>query len=309
MLVALAALWRLCAQPPSRPPPVSRWAIRAVTTPKTTTSSQSFELGYRFATIGGDVDMYRSTVELRRRHPPAVQLAFHPIPRRPRHTGSIRFSSTPRAWATIRISSRSLRIEKNDLYRYDMIWRQNDFLRSGADRSPWGEHFENTTRTMQDHDLTLFPQGNFKFFLGYSRNVDGRPGALHHSALRLSRRRISRFSPIFTSIRTNTGWAARSRFFGFRLNVLHGWEDFKQDTPTSILARRAWAIIRPTPKTLNSFQSSQPYHGTSPYWRVGLFRDEGARVGRSTDASATSRASAISSTMNSRAGSLPSARP
>ncbi len=59
------------------------------------------------------------------------------------------------------------------------------------------------------------------------------------------------------------------------MNVLRGWEDFKEDTPTSILAVAEPGLSGLAPATLNAFQSSQPYHGTSPYWRVGLFRDEG----------------------------------
>ena len=32
-----------------------------------------------------------------------------------------------------------------------------------------------TVRHMQDHDFTLFPQGNYKLFLGYSRNTQSGP--------------------------------------------------------------------------------------------------------------------------------------
>ena len=51
--------------------------------------------------------------QLHRRHPAAFELAFDPIARRATATASTRSSSTPRGWATIRISSRPLRIEKN----------------------------------------------------------------------------------------------------------------------------------------------------------------------------------------------------
>ena len=33
----------------------------------------------------------------------------------------------------------------------------------------------NTTRRMQDHDFTLFPDRRYKLFLGYSRNLETGP--------------------------------------------------------------------------------------------------------------------------------------
>ncbi len=65
---------------------------------------------------------------------------------------------------------------------------------------------------------------------------------------------------------------AEVNLIGFRLNVLHGWEDFKDDTPASLTAPSQGNNPSDL-NTLSSYQLSQPYHGTSPYWRVGLFRD------------------------------------
>jgi hypothetical protein len=62
---------------------------------------------------------------------------------------------------------------------------------------------------------------------------------------------------------------------GFRLNVLRGWEDFKDDTPTSLNTVSQGNNPNDL-NQLNSFLNSQAYHGTSPYWRVALFR-EGAK--------------------------------
>jgi hypothetical protein len=45
---------------------------------------------------------------------------------------------------------------------------------------------------------------------------------------------------------------------------MHGWEDFKDDTGAVLTA--------PSPP-LTSFRSSDPYHGTSPYWRTAIFTD------------------------------------
>src|SRR5204863_5329920 len=54
------------------------------------------------------------------------------------------------------------------------------------------------------------------------------------------------------------------RVVGIRVNCMRGSEDFKDDTGATLLAA--------TPP-LTSFQSSNPYHGTSPYWRAALFTD------------------------------------
>ena len=124
---------RLAARSRSRPsrPPTSRPALSRRQRLRITTSSQSFELGYRFATVGGDGDMYRSTVN----YTDGIRLLSSSL-------------SSSRATATASCSTRSahhhagpgqrpyqsaiLRIEKNRLYRYDMIWRSDALLRSGG---------------------------------------------------------------------------------------------------------------------------------------------------------------------------------
>src|SRR5258705_4077793 len=65
--------------------------------------------------------------------------------------------------------SASLRIQKNTLYRYDMLWRLNDYFNPGLTISG-GEHLIDTTRRLLDNDLTLLPQFPIRIRLGYSRN-------------------------------------------------------------------------------------------------------------------------------------------
>jgi hypothetical protein len=60
------------------------------------------------------------------------------------------------------------------------------------------------------------------------------------------------------------------RLFGVRLNWTHGWEDFKEDSTYQSGPNQG---IVPNSNTLSSFQRQEPYHGTSPYWRVGLFAE------------------------------------
>ena len=170
-----------------------------------------------------------------------------------------------------------------------MIWRQSDYFNPALTIAN-GEHVENTTRTMQDHDLTLFPQCNFKFFMGYSRNVDDGPAL---STVQLFDLHGDEY-PVFANIHEQQNeyrLGGEVRFMGCRLNVMRGWEDFKQDTPPQIFA----------PEAGNNTDRSQHAHLVSAHrTRItapartgasGLFR-EGKRYGRSTAASAMSRASA-----------------
>jgi hypothetical protein len=48
----------------------------------------------------------------------------------------------------------SFRIQKNGLYRYDMLWRLNEYYNPALTLSE-GRHFRDTSRRMQDHDLIL----------------------------------------------------------------------------------------------------------------------------------------------------------
>src|SRR5208283_3742846 len=48
--------------------------------------------------------------------------------------------------------SATFRIQKNRWYRYDLLWRSNDYFNPGLTVAN-GEHLEDTTYRLQDHDL------------------------------------------------------------------------------------------------------------------------------------------------------------
>lgn len=230
---------------------------------------QSFETGYRWRTVGGNSDMYRSTVN----YGDGIRLLSSSlsIQSKEGHGGLFdRIVFNTQGLGNDPYQFASLRIEKNRLYRYDLMWRSTDYFNPALTIS-FGEHFKNTTRHMQDHDFTLFPQSNLKLFLGYSRNVEGGPAL---TTIQLFDFRGDEY-PLFANIRRQQNeyrLGGEVRVMGFRLNVIRGWEDFKEDTPVSLTAP-SQGNNPGDANTLTSFRRNEPYHGSSPYWRVALFHD------------------------------------
>jgi hypothetical protein len=227
----------------------------------------SFELGYRFATIGGDGGMYDSTVN----YGDGIRLLSSSLTVQSRDGHGRLFDHlvlSTQGLGGDPYQSAILRIEKNRLYRYDMTWRLTAYV-DPAETVSYGEHATNTTRTMQDHDLTLFPQSRFKLFLGYSRNLETGPAL---TTIQLSNPSANEY-PLFENVHQETNeyrLGGEVKFLGVRLNVMHGWEDYQENTPESLVS--ASTGNNPTlGQALNSFQSNEPMHGTSPCWRVALF--------------------------------------
>ena len=129
--------------------------------------TQSFETGYRWHIVGGDVGMYRSVVN----YGNGIRLLGSSLSVNSRDGHGEYFDEillNTQGLGNDPYQSASLRIQKNSLYRYDMLWRLNDYYNPGVTVAS-GYHFENTTRRLQDHDLTLLPQSRIHFRLGYSQ--------------------------------------------------------------------------------------------------------------------------------------------
>src|SRR5258708_23515647 len=127
-----------------------------------------------------------------------------------------------------------------------------------------------TRFTLQDHDLALFPQAAYKFFLGYTRGAQNGPAI---STIQLFDARGNEF-PLFENIRrvrNEYRIGNEIRLFGIRLTWMRGWEDFKEDS--AYLSGQNPGNNPNSPTSLTSFQRTEPFHGTSPYWRAGLFTD------------------------------------
>jgi hypothetical protein len=224
----------------------------------------SIETGYRWSSIGGNEDEYKSQVN----YDSGVRLLGSSLSINSRD-GHGRFFDeillNTQGLGNDPYESAVVRIQKNRLYRFDMTWRLNDYVNPGlVSAGQSSGNLRDTRYTTQDDDLTLFPQSKVKFFLGYSRGVQEGPAFTSVGGF---------FAPTLDTTGVSTVRDARNeyrignevQFLGIRLNWIRGWEDFKED-------------FRVFPQsdtgTLLPAQLTNPYHGTSPYWRVALFTDK-----------------------------------
>jgi hypothetical protein len=128
---------------------------------------------------------------------------------------------------------------------------------------------------MQDHNLTLIPQSNVKVFFGFSNSSQTGPA---YSSIQLFNDSGNVF-PLFANVRRvwrEYRLGNEFQVFGIRVNWMHGWQDFKDDTGATLATSGVPGAIPLAPESavsLNSFQASDPNHGTNPYWRAAIFTD------------------------------------
>lgn len=231
--------------------------------------TNAFEFGYRFSSVGGDFGMYRSNVNYQN----GLRLLSGSLTVHSREGHGALFDEivlNTLGLGNDPYESASLRVQKNRLYRYDMLWRMNEYYNPALTIS-FGEHLMDTRRRLQDHDLTLFPQSSIRFLFGYSRSSQTGPAL---TTVQETGTRGDEF-PLFADVRrvrNEYRVGAEARLLGARFTVLRGWDDFKEDTP--------YLLPSPSPgnnpadgTSATAISRNEPYHGTSPYWRLGLFRE------------------------------------
>ncbi len=218
--------------------------------------TNSFETGYRFAVIDGDEAMYRANVN----YGNGIRLLGSSLSVNSKDghgtlfdqilLNTLGLGNDPYQFA-------KLQVQKNGLYRYDMWWRLDDYFNPGLVGSN-GLDFMDTSRRLQDHDLTLFPQAHFRVRLGYSRNDQTGPALSSVQEFNAA----GLVYPIFMNVRRE--WneyriGAEGEFAGFKFTVQHRWDFFKDDSAYSDAGG------------LTQFTRSAPYHGASPGWFGDLF--------------------------------------
>ena len=233
--------------------------------------TNSFETGYRFYTVDGNSGMYRSNVNFRN----GIRLLSGSFTANSKDGKGKYFdeaSLSVQGLGSDPYQSSVFRLQKNKLYRYDFLWRSSDYFNPALTISN-GRHLLDTTRQLQDHDFTLFPQAKYRLFFGYSRNLQNGPGL---STTQYFDSRGDEFT-LFANIhrlRNEYRLGGQVDFLGFRFNVLRGWENYTEQQDDLLNTPSPGA--NPNDRvTLNSVKRAAPYQGSTPYWRAFLTRHAG----------------------------------
>ena len=223
----LAAIWGAAfGQPPVVPTPETvgnprgeNWGDYNLT--------NSFEAGYRLADVNGNEGKYRSDVN----YGNGIRLFSSSFSANSKDGHGKLFDEI--LLNTLGLGgdpyeSVNLRIQKNRLYRYDMLWRTNDYYNPALTIDN-GAHFRDTSHLMLDNELTLFPQSKIQFHFGYSRNNQDGPGL---STVQLFDDRGNIFTPFLNVKRINNEFRIGNdiQFRGFKFSWMHAWDNFREDS-------------------------------------------------------------------------------
>ena len=227
---------------------------------------QSYEFGYRFHLVGGDIGEYRSDAN----YGNGLRLLGSSFALEAKDGHGHYFDEillNTSGLGNDPYESVMLRVQKNRLYQYDMTWRSSDYFNPGLTVAG-GLHLADTTRHLQDHDLTLLPQSHIRFHLGYSRNTDSGPELSTAQEFNAA----GSGYPIFTNVRRQ--WneyriGADADFAGFKFTVQHRWDYFKDDTPVTSDGVVAAGTSQDL-TVVQQFNRSQPIHGSNPGWLGNL---------------------------------------
>lgn len=228
--------------------------------------TNSWEVGYRFHSVEGNLGKYRSDVNFGN----GIRLLGGSLGVHSRDGKGKWFDELlldVRGIGNDPYQFSSLRAQKNALYRYDLLWRSNEYFNPALTISG-GSHFLSTNRQMQDHDLTLLPQGKIRFRMGYSNNSQGGVGLSTGQWFDSRGDEYTFLSNIRRSQReyrlgTDIEWRT------VKISVTRGWEAFKDDTAYGVPVSSAGANTNDN-NTLSLIRRNEPLHGRTPYWRAHL---------------------------------------
>ncbi len=227
--------------------------------------TNSFETGYRFAEVYGNDGKYRSDENYRN----GIRLlgSSFSATSKDGHGGLFdEILLNTQGLGGDPYESASLRIQKNKLYRYDMLWRLDEYYNPGVAIAD-GEHFRNTSHRIQDHDLTLLPQSKIQFRFGYSRNDQDGPAL---STVQLFDSRGNIFTPFMDVKRLYNEFRIGNdiELWGFRFSWMHAWDNFREDS--TFLIGNTNQLVIPGTTAVTGLNRVDPSHGNSPLWRGNL---------------------------------------
>ncbi len=237
---------------------------------------QNWELGYRFHTVTGDLGKYRSDVN----YGNGIRLLssrFSVFSRDGHGKWFDEFSLFTQGLGNDPYENATIRFAKNKYFLYDGSWRSNFYYNPALSISS-GLHAMDTERRVQDHNFTLFPQSKIRFFAGFTRNVQSGPALTTTNVFDGT---AGDEFPLFANVHRRQNefrFGNELVLLGIKLNWMQSWELYKEDTPTSLSQPSAGA--NPNDRTtLTSFSAKEPISGTTPSFRLNLFRDKSERWG------------------------------
>jgi hypothetical protein len=230
---------------------------------------QSWEFGYRFATVGGDQEKYRSDVNFGN----GIRLLGSSLTVNSRDGRAKWFDEltlTTQGLGNDPYEAATLRVGKNRLYEYNMTWRDNAYFNPGLIDAD-GEHLIDTTYRWQDHDVTFLPQNWFRIHAGYARVTQDGPALTTQQEFDST----GDIFPAFRNVQDQYNeyrLGGDIRTHGLKLTILRRWEYFREDTVDNVTATET-GVLNPAPdaSTLTSFSRTQPYKGQTPTWFGNLY--------------------------------------
>ncbi|MBM3738289.1 MAG: hypothetical protein FJW39_21105 [Acidobacteria bacterium] len=266
ILIAAAA----SAQPTVAPSPGSVGTVRGKDSGGYNFTN-SFEAGARGLSTSGNELRYRSDVNFRSGvRLFGSRLAIHSKEGHGKWFDEISLSTQGLGNDPYQFSS--LRVQHNRWYRYDMLWRINDYVNPGLTGGLLPGHVLNTRRQWQDHDFVFLPGAPIKFLAGYSRNSQDGPAL---STGQFFDSRGDEFAHFGNIGRRQSEYRAgfEANAAGFKLIVLRGWQRYNEDTATGL--SQASPGANPNDRTtLTSLRITEPYKGDTPFWRVNLLNEK-----------------------------------
>lgn len=231
--------------------------------------TNSFEAGYRFHTVDGNTGKYRSDVNFGN----GMRLLGSNLTMNSKDGHGAYFDElllNTQGLGNDPYQFASFRVQKNRIYKYDLLWRENAFFNPALTVAS-GQHFMDTSRRLQDHSMVFLPQGRLRFLAGYSRNAQDGPAL---TTMQLFDARGDEF-PLFTRVRRSQDEYRLGNEIdvaGIQLSWMRTWEFFKDDASDNSTSLAAGN--NPNDRvTLTTFHRAQPYHGSTRSWRVHLLTD------------------------------------
>ncbi|MEZ5366215.1 MAG: hypothetical protein R2748_28730 [Bryobacterales bacterium] len=243
------------------------------------TITNSYEVGYRFADVSGNRDVYRSAVNYGNgMRLLEGSLRVHSEDGKSRFLDEFSFHSL--GAATDPYQSHTARAEKHGLYRYDM--RTSLVRYFNALPSLWqGEHALDAERMFQTHELTLRPGSRFEILLGYDRNSQSGPGfssaGIPNSTGALDTGSFLRYRTDLRRQNNNYRFGTSFRAAGLAVTAMQSFDNYKEDTVYTNGAGFPSNVANI--QGVTSLTRSDPFHGNTPVTMVAIRTEKEHKVG------------------------------